>query len=288
MGEEFAKDTLSLMSWNVRNYNLTNRYIYGSYHYDYPKPEEEKTALREVISKVSPDVLLVQEVGGDEFLRELVTDLNVNEGVDYPYYATVSAEDKVRKVGLISKIPFEWQDNDLSGKKAISYLGENVMVKRGLLEVRLNLGGREVTIMAIHLKSRFTSDKRDPESEIRREKEARTIRNYIRGILKTEPNKAIILMGDLNDHSGSKAYRRFIEVSGDTLLTDFQINDGRNEVWTYFHKAQRRYEQIDYVFLSPVLTAGDDWQVQGEIIDGDRVLLASDHRPIIIKLKAVR
>jgi endonuclease/exonuclease/phosphatase family metal-dependent hydrolase len=282
-----APDSLVILSWNVRNYNITDRYIYGNYHFDYPKPEQEKAALRQVVKTLSPDILLLQEVGGDELLYELVMDLESEDSMRYPHYATVTSEDQERKLGIVSAVPFEIIRNDLNGKATFRYFDEDTLVKRGLLEAGVTVGGRDLTIMEMHLKSRITSDKRDPGSEIRREKESRIIRDYIRDLLKDDPDKAILLLGDLNDHPGSDAYRRLTSISGQPLLTEYQLEDESGNMWTYFYRSERRYEQIDYAFLTPILTKEECWSVEGRIVDGDSVDIASDHRPILMTVKAM-
>ena len=64
-------DTVTLASYNLANYNLTDRQIEGAFLASYPKPEKEKSALRQVIHAMDADILALQEVGGEMFLREL-------------------------------------------------------------------------------------------------------------------------------------------------------------------------------------------------------------------------
>ena len=282
-----ASESLVILSWNVQNYTLADRYQYDRYQREYPKPEVEKSALRAVVAELAPDVLLLQEIGGEEFLRELVIDLRKQQSLDYPYFACVDAQDKERKLGLISKIPFEWIDHELNAGKTFQYLGKDESLKRGLLEVRVRIGDRELTLMEMHLKSRITSDEADPNADTLREKEARLIRDYIRGQLAGEPDRAVLLFGDLNDYPDSAPYRRLTEVSGQRLLTELEVQDSRGEVWTYYYRKQRRYEQIDYVFLSPSLGDQNLWQLEATIMGGQSVTTASDHRPILLNVKTL-
>ena len=279
-----ASESLVVLSWNVQNYTLADRYLYERYQRDYPKPEAEKEALRKTLKDLNPDIVLLQEIGGDDFLNELVIDLRDHEALDYPYHASLASNDEERRLGLLSKIPFEWVNNGLS-EKTFTYLGNPIPLKRGLLEIRVTLDGRELTLMEMHLKSRITTEEEDPDSGIRREKEARLIRDYIRELLEREPVKAIILMGDLNDHPRSSAYRRITQVADQKLLCELPVQDDRGDMWTYFYRQERRYEQIDYAFVSPDLLNPDKWHLDASIMGGESVRLASDHRPILMTIK---
>ena len=100
-----AAETWKLATYNLANYNLTDRQIEGAFLTQYPKPEHEKTALRKVIKRMDADVLALQEIGGDGFMRELQRDLR-SEGQNYPYATVLTAVDEARKVGVLSRHPF--------------------------------------------------------------------------------------------------------------------------------------------------------------------------------------
>ena len=280
-----AKDSIRILSWNVRNYNLTDRYAHGHYRREYPKPEEEKAALRKVISEQQPDLILLQEVGGNAYLQELSEDLKAEYALEYPYFTTVVVEDEVRKLGVVSRQPFEEKVNPITEVEYFRYLDDEVQVKRGLLEVDVTFGdGKKLTCMTYHLKSRFTLDKRDPGSAIRREKEARTIRNYLRDLMASEPEKRIVLVGDLNDSYHSQAYDRLTKVSGEKVMSEIAVLDQNGESWTYLYAKKRRYEQIDFLFVSPWLKDDASVQITARILGNSSVAAASDHRPIVVEL----
>ncbi len=281
-------NSIRILSWNVRNYNLTDRYAHGHYRREYPKPEEEKAALRKVISEHQPDLMLLQEVGGNAYLQELSEDLKSEYSLEYPYFTTVVVEDEVRKLGVVSRQPFEENVNPVTEVEYFSYFDDEVQVKRGLLEVDVTFGnGKKLTCMTYHLKSRFTSDKRDPGSAIRREKEARTIRNYLRESMASEPEKRILMVGDLNDSYHSQAYDRLTKVSGEKVMIEVPVVDQNGESWTYFYAKERRYEQIDFLFVSPRLKDDDTLQITAQILGNRSVAAASDHRPIMVKITEI-
>src|SRR3954464_14018242 len=79
-------ETLVIATYNVENYGPANRMTDGGYRTDYPKPEDEKRALRTVIRGLNADVLVMQEMGPQLYLDELRRDLKT-EGLDYPHAA---------------------------------------------------------------------------------------------------------------------------------------------------------------------------------------------------------
>ena len=91
---------------NLYNYVITNRIVGNFYHKDYPKPEDEKQALREVVIKTDPDILTVQEIGTKPYLLEFQRDLQ-SDSIDYPYIILLEAVDKDRHTGILSKLPFD-------------------------------------------------------------------------------------------------------------------------------------------------------------------------------------
>ena len=277
---------LRVMSWNVRNYNLSDRMAKGRFRMDYPKPEEEKAALRAVIAREQPDVLLLQEVGGLPYLRELAEDLLREHGLDYRYQGDLLAEDEVRRLGVISRIPIRLVDPPPLAGRSFPYLDTSATVKRGLLVVEVeDAEGRPLTCMTFHLKSRFTEDARDPGGSERREKEARLIRDYLMTLLKEDPERRIVMMGDLNDAYGSQAYDRITRVGGRTILEEVPVQDTHGALWTHFFAKIRQYQQIDFLFVSPSLLVEGAPALRARIVDGPDVMTASDHRPIVVELE---
>ncbi|MEQ9823394.1 MAG: endonuclease/exonuclease/phosphatase family protein [Puniceicoccaceae bacterium] len=277
---------IRVLSWNLRNYNLSDRYLYEQYRRQYPKPESEKAALRAVITSLAPDVLLLQEVGNDRFLRELSEDLRREAGLQYSAFETLLAVDTERRLGVMSRIPWVQVGSALPPGANFPYLGDRVGVKRGLLQVQPALpGAPALTLLTLHLKSRFTSDERDPGSAERREKEARLIRDALRDQFAADPDRAWVLVGDLNDHAASPAYDRLTVVNGQPVMLEIPVIDRSGLSWTYHYARQRRYEQIDFLFVSPSLYDSPHWQIEALIVDHPQVLQASDHRPILIDLR---
>ncbi len=275
-----AGETLTIATYNVENYGPANRVIDGTFHPDYPKPESEKDALRKVIRAIGADVIVLQEMGTGPYLEELQQDLRA-DGAEYPYSALAVAADVDRHVALLSRRPLISSTTlDLS----FSYLGGVSRVKRGLLAATLRTAAGELTIFAVHLKSRLTERADDPDSAIRRTAEATAIRD---AILKRFPDPAtarFIVLGDCNDSKASKALTRLQHRGQTAIAVLLPAIDAKGETWTYAYKREDSYARIDHILVSPALRST---VIDGtaHICDVDGVTTASDHRPVYVRLQ---
>lgn len=273
-------ETLTVATYNIENYGPADRMTEAGYRKDYPKPEPEKRALRSVIRALNADILVLQEMGGQPYLDELQRDLK-GEGLDYPFAALASAADADRHVAMLSKRPLKaaTTHTDLE----FAYFKVKETVKRGLLEATFATADGDVTIFAVHLKSRFTERPDDPMDAIRRAGEATAIRDVV---LKKfpEPTAArFIILGDCNDTKSSKALEHLMKRGKTDIASLLPAVDSRGDTWTHHYHREDTYTRVDHILVSTGLRA----PVQGDgarIFDGDGVRLASDHRPVAVTL----
>ena len=274
-------NTLTVATYNIENYNAADRLTEVGYRTDYPKPETQKTALRAVIRHLDADVLALQEMGPRPFLDELRHDLKT-EGLDYPYAAILEAEgiDPDRHLAVLSKRPFTSvkRHADLTFK----YFGGIENAKRGLLEVRLAVGGTEWTIFVVHLKSKLTERTDDPQSELERAGEAEAVRDRVLKIFPDPAKAKFIIVGDANADRNERPLRALLK-KGNTPITDWlPAADSRGEVWTYFWQLHDTYERIDHALVSPGLRSAVK---TAKIYDAPETMKASDHRPLVVTLR---
>lgn len=280
LAEAPRPEKVRIATYNVRNYLIEDRRVEGRWRPQYPKPEVEKKAVWAVLEAAHPDIIVFQEMGSGPFLAELQTDLR-SRGLEYSYSHVVEAVDEKRHVALLSRYPFEISE----GVRPLdfSYFGERIGVKRGLLEARFEFGDTAFILFGVHLKSRYTDNREDPDSSKRRSSEARTLRNYIREQFPPEEDPRYLVVGDFNDTRRSSTLNYFLSVS-DTVLTEaVPATDSRGETWTYFYDSDDVYSRIDFFLASPALfprVAGG----AGGIIDIEESLVASDHRLVWIDL----
>lgn len=274
-------EALRIATYNIENYTSADRMAEGVYRKDYPKPEADKDALRAVIRQMNADVLALQEVGGEPYLRELQRDLK-KEGADYPHTAILSAEDKSRMIAVMARKPIVGVGlhDDLSFK----YFDGTAKVRRGLLEMRFQAEGGEFTLFVVHLKSRFTERPDDPGAAQLRAGEAVAIRDRI---LRQFPDPAasrFLIVGDFNDGRTARPVRAMLE-RGKTRISEWlPATDERGHVWTHFYRRDDSYSRVDHMLISPGLRASVR-DGRGWIHDSPEVAKASDHRPVLISLE---
>jgi len=282
-GEQASGSEWIIMSWNVRNYLQTDRLTEDGFRPDYPKPETEKSALREVILEVHPDILFLQEIGGWPELRELQRDLR-RMGLDLPYGDVAENADPERRLGyLAARHPPESHSH---GDLNFAYFGDRELVKRGLQEVRFDLDGVPLRFYHLHLKSRFSKRDDDPGSELRRTREARAIRDWILEQMEaggTGENFGWIVLGDFNDHRQSATVRRFLTISEREIGKLIPAEDSRGERWTHLFRAQDAYTRVDLAISGGRFS--EHFEVFARIEDSPAVLAASDHRPLVLNIR---
>lgn len=276
-----SADSIRIATLNVDNYLVMNRHVDGQWRPSYPKPETEKAAIRESILEAKPDVLVLQEMGGLNFLEELRADL-FHEGFHYPYAVHFKAQDDERHLAVLSLLPPRQvkKHTDMDFK----YFDRREKVKRGLLEMSFDLAdGLSFRLYAVHLKSRWTEDKADPEANLRRTREAEACRNRIIERSAEEGSTLYCVAGDFNSDPNSAPMRRFYRRGKLQIGVRVPATDSRGEVWTYFYAKKAIYSTVDGFVASPALmkmVRGG----QGTIMNGPNQLSGSDHRMVYIDL----
>ncbi|MDI1335094.1 MAG: endonuclease/exonuclease/phosphatase family protein [Lacunisphaera sp.] len=276
-----AVHALTVAAYNVENYTIADRMVDGFYRAAYPKPEKEKAALRSVITGLAPDILAVEEMGPPAFLDDFRQELK-QAGQDFPFTALLEAVDQDRHVAVLSKIPFK--EVKRHAAVPITYFGRKENVKRGVLEVVFATAEGDFSVFVVHLKSKYTERKDDPESALQRALEAEAVRDLV---LSRHPDPAkakFIICGDWNDTRGTRPVKA-MQKRGDTEIGEIlHAADSRGETWTHHYRKEDSYSRIDYLLVSPALkpfVAGG----QATIGDGPGVADASDHRPVFLSLK---
>lgn len=272
---------LRIATYNLNNYLIMDRLVSEQWRPSYPKPENEKAIIRQVILQNDPDVLALQELGAPGFLEELRADL-AREGLDYAHAAHLRGPDPDRHVALLAKVaPSEVvKHTDLDFK----YFDRRERVKRGMLEVGFeDASGETFKLFIVHLKSKYTDNKDDPESRMRRTREAEACRNRIVERTFEIGVNRFLVAGDFNDHPASGTLRRFYRRGDLEIGTLVPAADSRGEVWTYFYEKRGQYSLVDGFVASAKMFA-DIKEGRGYIVDTPEVLRGSDHRMVYLDL----
>jgi len=271
---------LKIATYNVENYGAINRRTPHGFRTNYPKSEASKRALRQTICEVDADILILQEMGPIEYLFELQRDLK-SLGLDYPNAALMHGPDEARHVAALSRIPFASVHEHTPLRFSYQYGYE--AVKRGLLELCFETPHGPLTLWAVHLKSRYTDNKADPESAIRRASEAMRLREFILQRISETGSNLYLILGDFNDTKIS-APLRYLMQRGDLRFSHLlPISDSRGDHWTYHNARDDTYSRVDHILASsallPFVKNGS-----AQIANGAQVRDASDHRPISVTL----
>lgn len=273
--------SLTIATYNVENYVPADRMTDAGFRKAYPKPEIEKRALRRVVRALNADVLVLQEMGPQPYLDELRRDLRA-EGCDYPHAVLAIAADPDRHVALLSRRPLAGVVT--LGDLEFSYFGAKERVKRGLLQATIRTEAGELTVLGVHLKSRFTERDDDPLSAIRRAAEATAVRDAVLERFPDPAKARFVLLGDCNDSKGSKALEHLQRRGKTVVMTLLPAADAHGESWTHWYRREDAYTRVDHILVSPGLLSS----VAGgtaHIYSGDGVADASDHRPVWIRLE---
>lgn len=278
-----AGTVVRLASYNVRNYTVTDRITSEGWVPAYPKPESEKRALRGILLEVRPDVLALQEIGPEPFLRELQRDLR-REGLHYPYAALLDGADEQRKLAVLSRLPLTgtYSRDDLR----VRVNGAEMPHARGLLEVSFMTDGLRWSVVNLHLKSRRTERADDPNGVQQRTAEAQVVRDDLRRRYPPGGRDLFLIVGDLNDSPRSPAVRRLLEVNDTPLSVAIPAFDSRGETWTHNWRAEDLYQRVDYILASPTLAKALG-PTTATIFDGPKWDEASDHRLLYLDLDFV-
>jgi endonuclease/exonuclease/phosphatase family metal-dependent hydrolase len=274
-------EELRIATYNLNNYLITDRYVDGRWRPSYPKPEREKAIIRQIIKDVSPDVLVLQEMGSIDFLHELRADM-AREGIHYDYFEHMEGADQNRYLAVLSKRAPKGvhKHKDLNFK----YFEGREVVKRGMLEMTFEFTcGTKFQLFAVHLKSRYTDKKEDLQSNLRRVREAEACRNRI--IERTHDLGAdkYLVVGDFNDYPSSATMRRFYRRGNLEIGALVPAADSRGELWTYFYEKESRYESVDGFVASSAFMPMIKSRC-AKIVDSLGALTGSDHRMVYLNL----
>lgn len=267
---------LRLATWNVRNYLLQNRWHDGQFRFEYPKPEREKAPIRDVLLRIRPDILFLQEIGSPEMLEELREDLAAS-GLFYSS-ACFSALPEARSgFGVLSMISpreiilLEPGDGQQSHRS---------FTQRGIQQVVFDYHGRRLHTFHVHLKSRYTSDKDDPESQRFRTAELESLEALLERQLSIQShNQTLLLLGDFNtpfdSHMLDPIRENFVPI---------EVLDESGNPWTYHYYKTQALEQLDGFWTTPGQLR--EFMPTGLFPPGIDSLDGSDHRIVVVEWRA--
>ena len=109
---------ITVATYNLENYLVTDRMVDGVYRPAYPKPQKSRQAICATVAGISPDVLAVQEMGSAAFLEDFRRELK-EAGQDFPHAVLLEAGDLFGR-----PVPFQLRSNSLPQLAAYRQLAE--------------------------------------------------------------------------------------------------------------------------------------------------------------------
>jgi len=285
---------LGAETFRVATYNVENYLDAPTESRSHVKSPAARAKVRESLRALRPDVVALQEVGGESALRELQTSLKT-DGLDLPYSELVHGYDTNIHVAVLSRFPITARRPHTTESFLLS--GRRIHVSRGFAEVDIRVNARcSFTLLNAHLKSRRPVAVADEAEE--RLEEAKVLRGIIDADLAANPDANLIVLGDFNDAKDSAPLKEILgrgklrlvdtrpaERNGDAAPSVNPRYEPRRVAWTAYYGVEDSYSRVDYILLSANLArewlpeetyvlALPDWGV------------ASDHRPLVATFQA--
>ncbi|HEY8900977.1 MAG TPA: endonuclease/exonuclease/phosphatase family protein [Chthoniobacterales bacterium] len=274
-----AADPFTIVSYNVRNWLATDRFVTGQPQPESAKTDAEKDAAVAVIVAHRPAVVGIQEIGSRDDLADLSRRLKA-AGLDLPHTEWHEGIDSERHVAVLSRFPIV--ERASQDRIDIDIDGRPNGMQRGILDVTIEPApGYRLRLIGLHLKSRRKVPNVD-EATLRA-REAWSVRQYLDGILDKAPNTRLLLFGDLNASKDAYPVREILGPPGPTRLTDIPVADSRGERWTHYFTTADEYSRIDFFMASTALLPQIDRQKSG-VDDSPRWHDASDHRALFLTI----
>jgi len=273
---ETAPKEIRFLSYNLKNYLAMTIYGREGKKSTRDKPEEEKQAVVNIIASTKPDILGVCEIGTTDDLIDLQTRLKT-KGIDLPYSHHTGGHDKTRKLALLSAYPIQ----NTNSQSDLSYRlnGRDLIIRRGILDVTLDLPIGRTHFIGVHWKSKREIEIAD--QALIRLNEAKLTRQHAEAIMAKEPDSHLIVYGDFNDNRRTPAVKIIKgPYRSQNYLEDLMLHDSRGQYWTHYWDHQHQYARLDYVLVSKKLKKQVDFK-KSYILDPSEWKNASDHRPLL-------
>lgn len=262
-GVPLPPTTFKVVTWNVENlFDEQNDPNTDDTVETRATVEARLDEIAKVLESLGPpEIIALQEVENAALLRRLANRLSPNLNT-----VLIDGNDpRGIDVGLITRFPVKRQNSHATENVYdLSEPGKYYRYARDCLEVHLDVEGRPVVMLVNHLVS-----KASPGSDAKRRAEAaktRDIADYLRG---EDPNRAVIIAGDMNDTPDSPPLKQF------TRTPEF-VDIGASTPCTFkFGASCFRYD-----YLLPDRTTA---QGRGEVkvIKTTDAARASDHSPVM-------
>jgi endonuclease/exonuclease/phosphatase family metal-dependent hydrolase len=267
---------LRFIAYNVENWLTMDRYVDRKSLKGASKPENEKQAVVELLTRHTPDVIGVCEIGTAADLAELQERLKA-AGLVLPHSHYMGGSDPTRRLGLLSRFPITSTAKPAASEYQLA--GQTYAINRGILDATVQARGKSYRFLGVHLKSKREIKQADQEAM--RFNEARLLRQHVDSIFAADSDARLVVYGDVNDTRPTRTMRMITGKYNDpTYLTAIPAKDSQQTAWTHHWALHDIYSRIDFVTVSRALRPEVDFPA-AKIIDDAGWDTASDHRAIL-------
>ncbi|MDI3290865.1 endonuclease/exonuclease/phosphatase family protein [Polyangium sp. 15x6] len=263
---------LRVVNWNVRNY-LNDKNDSAAVD-EVVRTTAQYVAHRKeigvVLSAIDADVVVLQEVENEASLSDLVQ----NElGGKYTSIGIVDGNDpRGIDIAILSKLPIDQVVSHKDEQFPLNgTVGPTYRFSRDCPEYHLTYNGRKIVLLGVHFKAK------EDDNPNKRLAEAQRTRAIANALVKEDPSRAVLVLGDFNDTPGSPPHLAVMG-EGDGTYTNAPDFVPTNDRWTYDY--QGTLELVDHQMSNPLLAGMLD-QASVTIRHGDDVDAATDHAPVV-------
>ena len=265
------------VSYNLENYFQASDFPSDTAKTKVPSKSSESIAAEiHVLQDIHPDILGVCEMGPPAEFAGFRDRLKA-AGLDYSNIEYVNGPDPQRHVALLSRFPITTHQSvkDL----AFNLHGQEEKVRRGILDVTIDVEGTKLRFIGVHLKSKLV-DTRESEEELRMN-EAQLLREHVDAAIDQDGAGGLVVYGDFNATKNEPAMRAVMGVRNSAhALRDLWLKDSVGDTWTEYWKYADIYSRIDYILVTPPLMHDVD-SAKSYIYRSPYWSQASDHRPLV-------
>lgn len=244
------------LNFDIRKESEENKKFWYKESNRKQKLKEASAKVAGVIKQINADIMTLTEVGGEEDIKVLLSELK-QQGLVYDFWKVCDCKDSFTKqhVAVLSKYPIKDVWYEIPGRAI--YLEEldgdtegETGISKGMMAT-VNVEGKEIDVFVLHLKS----ERGGFDSDAKRIAQASIARRSI--IKQLNQGRHVIVTGDLNSEKGSPTIYRlrgFDDIYEELLQTgNSQFFENTEVRWTYNYKGEP--EQIDHILISPGLSS---------------------------------
>ncbi len=265
-----AAGEFSVMTFNLHQYALQSDGAES--HPPAPRPGTE--GLVDAIRRVSPDILVVQEMGDTVAWTDFKFRLR-EAGLDYRYEDYLPREGQTSHLALLSRCPVVARQPHTDDLYTIG--PTQFPVQHGFLDVTIEVNpDYQFRLLAAHLKTKVFHEY--GQAEMRRN-EARLLCNHVRAALDDNPTANLLVVGDFGDIPDSRPLREIQTYQNKPILFDLRPADPLGDAWTQ-RLPDDTHQRVDYMFVNAGMlneTVVDKLYV----VRSAPLAEASDHSPLV-------